>query len=135
MFAIVYDPIDPGWLVFEAVYILICVGLFAVAYRSRSEWVRASLAGLALSILGIRILAVLPSWWLYYADARLDWGGQGCVEIDAQCLKQSLKDTVVVVQNAVALGAFVVGFIIWQRKFPKQLAPGESKPEATGGYK
>jgi hypothetical protein len=35
----------------------------------------------------------------------------------------------------VVLGAFVVGFLIWQKKFPKQLAPGETKPEATGGYK
>ena len=33
------------------------------------------------------------------------------------------------------LGGFVVGFLIWQKKFPKQLAPGEAKPEATGGYK
>ena len=48
---------------------------------------------------------------------------------------KSIKDSVVVVQNAVALGAFVVAFVIYQRKFPKQLAPGEPKPDATGGYK
>jgi hypothetical protein len=41
----------------------------------------------------------------------------------------------VVVENAVGLGAFVVGFLIWQKKFPKQLASGEPKREMTGGYK
>jgi hypothetical protein len=135
MLAVTFDPLDPVLLLFEGVYFLICAALFAAAYKARSEWVRASLAGLALSILAIRVLAVLPSWWLYFADARLDWGGQGCIAIDAQCIKQAIKDTVVVVENAVVLGAFVVGFIMWQKKFPKHLAAGESKPEATGGYK
>ncbi len=135
MLAVTFDPLDPILLLFEGAYILISAVLFAVAYKAKSEWVRASLAGLALSILGIRLLAVLPSWWLYFAETKLDWGGQGCVEFDLQCGKQALKDTVVVIQNAVVLGAFVVAFIIWQRKFPKDLAPGEAKPEATGGYK
>ena len=51
------------------------------------------------------------------------------------CLKQSARDLVVVIENAVGLGAFVVGFLVWQKKFPKQLAPGEPKREMTGGYK
>ncbi|HVL89997.1 MAG TPA: hypothetical protein VM841_07170, partial [Actinomycetota bacterium] len=119
----------------EIIWFGAAAAMFLAAWKTKSDWVRASLAGFALSILAIRVLAVLPSWWLYYAEGTLDWGGQGCAEIDLQCIKQTIKDSVVVVQNAVILGALVVGFIIWQKKFPKQLAPGESKPEATGGYK
>jgi len=130
-----FDPLDPVLLVFELIWFAVAAVLFAVAYKTKSQWLKASLAGMALAILGIRLLAVLPSWWLYFADGRMKWGGQGCAKIDLQCIKQAAKDTVVVIENAAVLGGFVVGFMIWQRKFPKQLAPGESKPEATGGYK
>ena len=131
---ITWDPLDPILLLFEPLWLGLGAALLFVSGKVKSEWVRASLAGLGLSILGIRLLAILPSWWLYFADGSLGWGGQGCVEIDLQCLKQAAKDTVVVIENAVVLGAFVVGFIMWQKKHPKQLAPGESKPEG-GGYK
>lgn len=134
MLAITFDPLDPILLLFEGVYFLIAFALLGAAFKTKSEWVKASLAALGLSIIALRTLAVLPSWWLYFADTRLDWGGQGCVAIDLSCIKQAAKDTVVVIENAVVLGAFVVGFMIWQRKFPKQLASGESKPDA-GGYK
>ena len=127
--------------------------LLLAAYRAKSAWVKASLAGLGLSAIGIFLLAIVPSWWLYYADGRMKWGGQGCVEFNVsmlwrgltdgkirsgdtyQCLKQTLKDTIVVVENAAIVGVFVIAFSKYQKKFPKQLAPGEGKPEATGGYK
>lgn len=131
---ITWDPLDPILLLFEPLWLGLALGLMFASGKAKSDWVRASLAGLGLSILGIRLLAILPSWWLYFADGKLGWGGQGCVEIDLSCLKQAAKDTVVVVENAVVLGAFVVGFILWQKKHPKQLASGESKPEG-GGYK
>lgn len=130
-----FDPLDPKLLLFEGVWILVSIGLLVAAYKSKSGWMRAGLAGLGLSILGVRLLAVLPSWWLYYADGRLKWGGQGCAKIDLACIKQTAKDSIVVIQNAVVLGGFVVAFLLWQKKFPKQLAAGEDKPEATGGYK
>jgi hypothetical protein len=132
---VTFDPLDPILLLFEIVYIVVAVWLMWLGPRMKSEWVGATLAGMGLSILGLRLLAVLPSWWLYFADGTLKWGGQGCVELDTSCLLQSLKDTVVVIQNAVVLGGFIVGFSIWQKKHPKQLAPGEAKADATGGYR
>ncbi|MGH2793263.1 MAG: hypothetical protein ACRDKG_03060 [Actinomycetota bacterium] len=132
---LVFNSISPIWLVLEVVYIVIAGVLMGVAYRAKSEWVKAGLATLGLAILAWHILAVLPSWWLYYADGVLGWGGNGCTKIDASCLKQSARDIIVVGENAVGLGAFVVGFLVWQKKFPKQLAPGEPKREMTGGYK
>lgn len=119
------------YVVFELVWIGIGFAFLAAAYKVKGEWVKASLGAMGLAIVGLRTLAVIPSWWLYYADAKLGWGGNGCTALDAQCLKQSVKDFIVVVENGAALGAFVLAFLIYQRKFPKQLAPGEEKPEPT----
>jgi hypothetical protein len=129
------DTANPALLLFEVFYLGLGVALLLVSSRVKSEWVKAGLAAFGLAILGLRLLAVIPSWWLYFSDSHLHWGGQGCTALDLQCLKQAIKDTAVVIENGVVLGAFVVGFLIWQKKFPKQLAAGESKPEATGGYK
>ena len=133
--ALVFNSISPFWLLLEGVYFVGAIVLLVVAYRAKSEWVKASLGVLALAILAWHILAILPSWWLYYADGVLGWGGNGCSKLDAVCFKQIAKDLVVVTENAVGLGAFVVGFLMFQKKFPKQLASGEPKRETTGGYR
>ncbi|MEX2556931.1 MAG: hypothetical protein WEB06_15055 [Actinomycetota bacterium] len=131
-----FNDTSPLWLILqEAVYLGLAFALLGVAYKSKSEWVRAGMATLGLAVLAWHVLAIIPSWWLYYADGVLGWGGNGCTKIDATCLKQSARDIIVVGENAVGLGAFVVGFLMWQKKFPKQLAPGEPKREMTGGYK
>jgi hypothetical protein len=132
---LVFNNVSPFWLLLEGVYFVGAIVLLAAAYRAKSEWVKASLGTLALAILAWHILAVLPSWWLYYADGVLGWGGNGCTKLDAVCFKQIAKDLVVVTENAVGLGALVVGFLMFQKKFPKQLATGEPKRETTGGYK
>ena len=132
---LVFNSLSPFWLLLEGVYFVVGALLLGAAFRSRSEWVRAGLAALGLAILAWHILAVLPSWWLYYADGVLGWGGNGCTKLDPVCFKQAAKDIVVVMENAVGLGAFVVAFAMYQKKFPKQLAPGEPKREMTGGYK
>jgi hypothetical protein len=140
------DFTSPIWLLAEAVWFGLSIGLMLAAFKSKNEWVRAGLASLGLSIIGFRLLAVIPSWWLYYSEGQMKWGGQGCIQLNLgelfasgsasnQCLKQAIKDIVVVGENAVVLGGFCVAFLIYQKKFPKQLASGESKPEATGGYK
>jgi hypothetical protein len=125
----------PQWLLVEVIYFAVAAALFAGAYKAKTGWGKAGLGSLALTIIAWHLFAILPSWWLYYSDGVLDWGGNGCTALDVKCLKQAAKDTVVVIENAAVLGAFVVAFLMYQKKFPKQLAPGEKKPEATGGYK
>ena len=132
---LVFNSISPFWLSLELVYIGIAVALLGAAFRTKSEWTKACLGALGMAILAWHILAILPSWWLYYADGVLGWGGNGCTKLDMVCLKQIGKDMVVVTENAIGLGALVVGMLMFQKKFPKQLAPGEAKGETTGGYK
>jgi hypothetical protein len=129
------DTANPALLFYELIYIAVAIALLIASSRVKSEWVRAGLSAFGLAILALRLLAVIPSWWLYFSDSHLHWGGTGCTAIDAQCIKQAVKDTAVVIENALVLGGFIVGFLIWQKRNPKQLAPGESKPEVTGGYK
>jgi hypothetical protein len=111
--------ISPWWLLVELIYIGGSLVLLGVAFRSQNQWTRAGLASFGIALISWRLLG----------------GGQGCSQIDGQCLKQAAKDIVVVAENGIVLGGIVVGFLLWQKRFPKQLAPGEKKPEATGGYK
>jgi hypothetical protein len=132
--------LSPKFLILELVWFAIAGGLLAGAYRAKLEWPKAALASFALSILAWRTLAVIPSWWLYYGDTVLKWGGQGCVSLSTgkdaiSCLKQTARDLVVVIELGAGFTGFLVAFMMYQKKFPKQLAPGEPKPEATGGYK
>ena len=132
---LVFNSVSPYWLILEGVYIVAAFALLGAAFRSKSEWTRACLGALGLAILAWHVLAILPSWWLYYADGVLGWGGNGCTKLDLVCLKQIGKDMGVVIENGIGLGAFVVGMLMFQKKFPKQLAAGEPKRETTGGYK
>ncbi len=137
---IVFNDISPAWLLLEGIYFAVAAGLLVLAFKAKTGWAKASFGAFGLAILAWHTLAILPSWWMYYADGVLGWGGQGCTSLASgdeiiSCLKQSARDIVVVGENGVALGAFVLGFLIYQKKFPKQLAAGESKPEATGGYR
>ncbi|MFN2614412.1 MAG: hypothetical protein ABR552_06275 [Actinomycetota bacterium] len=143
---ITFDPLEPVLLILHLLWLVVGAALLAAAFRAKSEWVKATLAAFGMSLIGLFLLAILPSWWLYFADGRLGWRGNGCVAINPfasgtahadaiSCYKQTLKDLVVVIENAVVVGILVVGFLMYQKKFPRQLAAGEPKPEATGGYK
>jgi hypothetical protein len=132
--------LSPKFLLLEVIWFGLSFALLAGAFKAKSEWTRASLAGLGLSILSWRTLAIIPSWWLYYADTQLDWGGQGCVSLSTgrdavSCLKQTARDVVAVVEMGIAFTGFVVAFLMYQKRYPKQLATGEPKPDSTGGYK
>lgn len=132
---LVFNSISPFWLLLEVAYMALAVVLLGAAFRAKSEWVKAGLGSLGVAIILWHTLAILPSWWLYYADGVLGWGGNGCTKLDMICFKQIGKDLVIVTENAVGLGALVVAFLMYQKKFPKQLAAGEPKRESTGGYK
>lgn len=90
------------------------------------RWISTSLAAFGLFALLMVFMAIVPSYWLYFADGTLRW---------TTPLLQALRDIVVSGYYVVVLVAAGVGVFVYQKRNPKVLPPGEDKREATGGYK
>jgi hypothetical protein len=102
------------------------------------RWVSLWLVAMGIFVAMIIFLAVIPSWWLYFADATLKWTDNFTLSLGVRKIvlsKQVIRDVIVVVWYGVVLlaGARMIG--IWNKRNPKILAGDESKREATGGYK
>jgi hypothetical protein len=102
------------------------------------RWVSLSLITIGIWIAMIIVLAVIPSWWLYFADATLKWTDNFTLSLGVRKIvlsKQVIRDLLVVIWYGVTLvagGLLVRGY---NKRNRKVLAPDESKREATGGYK
>jgi hypothetical protein len=89
-------------------------------------WTKAVVASLVLWFLGFTFLAIIPSWWLYFAGAKLGWTQQ-------QPWLFRLRD---LVASALYGTAFVVFIVVpyflqkWRRRLRSE---SESRP--TGGYR
>jgi hypothetical protein len=90
------------------------------------RWVAVSLISFVLFAILLVLLAIVPSYMLYFADGTLGWTTQ---------ILQAVRDIIVSGYYVVALVAIGAGVVIWNKRNPKVLPPGESKREATGGYK
>jgi hypothetical protein len=90
------------------------------------RWVSISLISFVLFAILIVLLAVVPSFMLYFADGTLGWTSQ---------LLQAVRDIIVSGYYVIALVAIGAAVVIWNKRNPKVLPSGESKREATGGYK
>jgi hypothetical protein len=109
--------------------------------RPRDEgqrWFTLALVMLALTAGLFVTMAVVPSWWLYFADGTLRWTGKFTVPLGVRKLvlpMQAVRDVIVVVWYGLVLGAAGLGVRVYNRRNPRQLPSGEEKREATGGYK
>lgn len=102
------------------------------------RWVSLWLVAMGIFVAMIIVLAVIPSWWLYFADATLKWTDNFTLSLGIRKIvlsKQVIRDIIVVLWYGVALVAAGLLIRIWNKRNPKVLAPDESKREATGGYK
>ena len=120
---------------------LFCAG----AYRLRDEmgWVSAMLGSFAAFILAFWAFGILPSAWIYFMDGdRPLLEGTivpeeiviGELEV-ATNFYEVFRDSVVMGETFIAMGALAYLAIWIQKRFPRGLAPGEEKQAATGGYK
>jgi len=109
--------------------------------RPRDEgqrWVSLTLVMMAIWLAMFVAMAIVPSWWLYFADGTLKWTGNFHLNLGFRKLtmqQKVIRDTIVLIWYGVALAAFGVGIRIYNQKKPKVLPPGEEKREATGGYR
>ena len=102
------------------------------------RWVSLAFVMMGIWIAMIIFLAVVPSWWLYFADATLKWTDNFTLSLGIRKIvlsKQVIRDIIVVLWYGVALLAAGLLIRTWNKRNPKVLAPDESKREATGGYK
>jgi hypothetical protein len=102
------------------------------------RWVKLVLVTMAIWVALFVTMAVIPSWWLYFADGTLKWTGTFTVPYGLGELvlpMQAVRDVVVVIWYGVALGACGVAILMYNKRNPKTLPTGEEKREATGGYK
>ena len=102
------------------------------------RWVKLTLVMLAIWVVLFVTMAVIPSYWLYFADGTLKWTGKFQLPLGVRTLTlplQAVRDMVVIIWYTVALAAAGLAIRIYNRRNPKTLPSGEEKREATGGYK
>jgi len=102
------------------------------------RWVSLSLVTMGIFVAMIIFLAVIPSWWLYFADATLKWTDNFTLSLGVRKIvlsKQVIRDLIVVLWYGVALLAAGLMIGIYNRRNRKVLPADEGKREATGGYR
>jgi hypothetical protein len=102
------------------------------------RWVSLTLATMGIWIAMIIVFAVVPSWWLYFADGTLKWTDNFTVSLGIRKIvlsKQVLRDLIVVAWYGVTLLAAGRMIGIWNKRKPRVLPADEAKREATGGYR
>jgi hypothetical protein len=102
------------------------------------RWLSLSLMMLALTAGLFVTMAVIPSYWLYFADGVLKWTGKFKVPLGIRTLElpqQAIRDVIVSLWYGLVLVGAGLGVRAYNRRNPKVLPSGEDKREATGGYK
>jgi hypothetical protein len=102
------------------------------------RWVALVLVTMAIWIGLFITMAVIPSFWLYFADGTLKWTGKFRLPLGVRTLTlpmQAVRDTIVVVWYGLVLTAAGLAVRAYNRRNPKVLPAGEEKREVTGGYK
>jgi hypothetical protein len=102
------------------------------------RWVALTLVTMGIWVAMFVTMAVIPSFWLYFADGTLKWTGKFEVPLGVRTLTlpmQAVRDVVVVVWYGLVLTAGGLAVRAYNRRNPKVLPSGEEKREVTGGYK
>jgi hypothetical protein len=114
-------------------------------------WTNAVLFSLALTFFLLISTSVVPSFWMYYSEQILQWGGPTDLEgflsgqllifDTAQGFPHLSPETYLQIRDAIAMGLTTLPFIVvlvvsaamqnWRKKL--RGTSGESRP--TGGYR
>ena len=88
-------------------------------------WTTAAVFSVAVAFMGIIVLAVIPSFWLYFADQTLQWKSFWLVK---------LKEAVAAGWITTWFGIFFLAAYLLQRQRQKLRGTGgETRP--SGGYR
>ena len=121
------------------------VVFLGIAQRTRETygWVSATFGGMAATVAAIWAFGILPSAWVYFADSSkstlIDQIIPSRVAFGDFVLfgnfYQVFRDSIVMVETVIAMGAFTVLAIWVQRHYPRTLVEGEESRPQSGGYK
>lgn len=90
-------------------------------------WTTAFVAGIVISFAAITLMAVIPSWILYFAEQELD-------ATSANRLRLTIRDAVVTGYLTVVVGAFVV--TAYKLQVLRRRLRGEQQADRySGGYR
>lgn len=95
-------------------------------------WTRAVVFCLFLWFLAVLFIAVVPSWWLYFADQKLHWRQCPC-PTNLKFWEFEARDVVAAGLFSVPFGAFIVIPYYVQKLRRRLRSESESRP--TGGYR
>lgn len=118
-----------------------CLG--ARALRVKAGWLSAILGMMAATVAAFWAFGILPSAWIYFADAQRDLLegtiipaelGIGSAVMSADFFLV-FRDSVVMIETIVAMTLFGVAALRVQKLLPKGLAEGEEPRAQSGGYK
>lgn len=136
-----------GWrsvgVTIGSVVLLVAFGLLALRTRDTLGWVSAIFGTMAAFIGAFWVFGIIPSAWIYFADGYRplleDTVIPGAIVIGdlevATNFYNLFRDTIVVIETAVAMAAMTFLAIWVQKRWPRGLVEGEEKAPSTGGYK
>jgi type II secretory pathway component PulF len=90
-------------------------------------WTTAFVAGIVISFFALLTLAVVPSWWLYFAEQELGWTSENRLLL-------TLRDIFAVGWLSVWAGFFVVTFFKLQ-VIRRRLRGEKQADRYSGGYR
>jgi hypothetical protein len=102
------------------------------------RWFALALLMLGLTAALFVTMAVVPSWWLYFADGTLKWTRNFTLPLGVRKVVLPMKvvrDTIVLIWYGLVLVSAGLAVRVYNRRNPKVLPSGEEKREATGGYR
>ncbi len=130
--------ITGGSILLTAVFLL-------AAHRTRDDygWVSATFGGCAAMIATLWAFGILPSAWIYFIDGGRDILADTIVPSRIAIgeftlfgnFYQVFRDSIVMVETFIAMGAFGALALAVQKRYPRGLAEGEEAGEKSGGYK
>jgi hypothetical protein len=146
VFSALWDFGD-GWrsvgVTVGSVVLLALFGFLALRTRDSMGWVSATFGTMAAFVGAFWLFGIIPSAWIFFADSYRplleDTIIPGAIVIGdlevATDFYNVFRDTVVVIETGVAMGAMAFLALWIQKRWPRGLAEGEEKAPATGGYK
>ncbi len=124
---------------------VLTIGFLVLAKQLRDTqgWLSAILGTMAATIAAFWAFGILPSAWVYFLDGQRDLMENAVIpgqlsiggNVIAANFYQVFRDSVVMMETFVAMGAFAVAAMYVQKHYPRSLAEGEEARPQSGGYK